>query len=103
MYAKSGVAKQLLSMKRRTEIQLREGVLEESISTNRSQNIEALLGYSRGDIAEKACEQCLALIKPFSCCVIVKGFFQNACSSCHYNSLGKGCSFRVGDGMYRIS
>ena len=45
-------------MKRQREIQLREGGSEESISTNRSQNIEALLGYSRGEVAEKACEQC---------------------------------------------
>ena len=73
-YARSGVCKQLLAMKRQREIQLREGVSEESISTNRSQNIEALLGYSRGEVAEKACEQCLALSKPFSCCVVVKGY-----------------------------
>ena len=74
-------------MARLREVQLREGVLEEVITTNRPQNIEALLGYSRGDIAEESCEQCLASLKPFAYCV-VGGLFQGSCSSCHYNSTG---------------
>ena len=71
---------------------MREGVCEDMISTNRVQNIEALLGYSRGEIAEESCEQCAALLKPFAYCVIVG---QCACSGCHYNSTG---SFRATNG-----
>ena len=75
-------------MPRLREIRLREGVLEERISTSRPQNIEALLGYSRGEVAHQACDQCAASLKPFAHCVIVNGFFQNSCSGCHYNSTG---------------
>lgn len=93
--ARSGACRHLLSMPHLREVQLREGVLEEMITTNRPQNIEAILGYSRGNIAEEGCEQCIASLKPFAHCVVVSGLFQGSCSSCHYNSTGKGCSFRT--------
>ena len=73
------------------------------ISTNRAQNIEALLGYTRGEIVKEACEQCAASLKPFAHCVIVNGFFQKSCSGCHYNSSGKGCSFRTGSIKYKLN
>ena len=83
-------------MPRLREIRLREGVLEDGISTSRPQNNEALLGYSREEVASahQACKQCAASLKLFAHYVIVNGFFQNSCSRYHYNSISKRCSFR---------
>ena len=70
-YAGTGVCKKLLEMPRIREVVLRPGMSESGISTARSQNIEAVLGYTRGKVHIHQCQECKTQSKPFALCVVV--------------------------------
>jgi hypothetical protein len=82
-YGRSSACKKLLAMPRIREVQLKEQWEEEDISLNRTQNIEAILGYSRGVVLDglNKCEECQGKGKPFAECVVVHEFFSSSC--CH--------------------
>ena len=92
-YARSAACKKLLEMPRLRQVTLRSGLQESTISTGRSQNMEAILGYTRGNILPQPCKECKT--KPFASCVVVENMFHGSCMGCHYNSLGVKCSLRV--------
>ena len=92
-YARSAACKKLLEMPRLRQVTLRSGIQESTISTGRSQNMEAILGYTRGNILSQPCKECKT--KPFTSCVVVENMFHGSCMGCHYNSLGVKYSLRV--------
>ena len=92
-YACSAACKKLLEMPRLRQVTLKSGLQESTISTGRSQNMEAILGYTRGNILPQPCKECKT--KPFASCVVVENMFHGSCMGCHYNSLGVKCSLRV--------
>ena len=100
--ARSNACKKLMETERLQEVAVRLDLTEKSLGTGRVQNIEAMLGYSRGKIVEEPCEECALGKRPFAKCVIVEGFFQGSCVGCHYNSMGKNCSFRPTTSKYLI-
>lgn len=60
-------------------------------------NLEASLGYTRGDEAVQVCENCSKIGKrlgPFPRCVVVTKMFKGACCNCHYSAKAMNCSFR---------
>ena len=101
--AKSTPCKHPLALLYLREILLREGVLKVMISTNRAQNIEALLEYTIGEIVKEACKQCAASLKPFVNYIIIYGFFQKSYSGYHYNYSKKGYSFGTSSIKYNLN
>lgn len=61
-----------------------------------SQNCEAALAYSRGQVRNGAlaCLDCKRGRGPFAQCVILKGYLKGSCSNCHYSAEGARCSLR---------
>ena len=100
--ARSNACKKLVELEKLQEIAVRLDLTEKSLSTGRVQNIEAMLGYSRGRIMEEPCDECALGKRPFVRCVVVDGLFQGSCVWCHYNSMGKDCSFRPITSKYLI-
>ena len=81
--ARSNACKMLMEMERLQEVAVRLDLTEKSLGTGRVQNIEAMLGCSRGKIGEEPCEPCALSKRPYTKCVIMKGFFQGSCVGCH--------------------
>ncbi|KAH0613058.1 uncharacterized protein H6S33_009438 [Morchella sextelata] len=67
---------------------------DRGLNMARPVNVEAILGYSRGELAEAVCDCCTDSKGPFIECVTVQGMFAGSCTNCHYNSQGKYCNFR---------
>ncbi|KAG9241380.1 hypothetical protein BJ878DRAFT_393841, partial [Calycina marina] len=62
---------------------------------NGTTNLEAALGYQRGEpvCADNACCRCQESRGPFKECVVVEGMLKGSCVNCHYNAGGSRCSF----------
>jgi len=82
----------LVKMDRVREVLLRDRKI---INWGRATNLEAVLGQTRGEDQEEACKKCKERDGPFTSCVVISGEFSGSCASCHYNSMGASCSFRV--------
>ena len=76
-------------------VELREGKTAKDLTWSRIANHEEILGYTRGIVEKKECKQCEQGGGPFAECVTVPGEYTKCCTSCHYNSNGKHCSFRA--------
>jgi len=67
------------------------------INLFQSQNCEAALAYSRGQVIDgvQACRDCKRGRGPFAKCVILKGYLKGSCSNCHYSATGARCNLRT--------
>lgn len=89
----TATAKKLVNMEGVRPVILRD---DRRLNTVRPVNVEAILGYSRGESEYNECANCAEGKGPFEECVTVSGMFGGSCTNCHYNSKGKQCSFRPG-------
>jgi hypothetical protein len=87
----SALAKALVEEPRLREPTLRQGA---AIKWHRMVNREAVLGQSRGLVAEAPCQHCVGGHGPFTECVVLPGRMGGSCCNCHYNSSGVRCSLR---------
>lgn len=87
----TGNCKKLLAKPGVREVFLRE---EKELNLQRSANVEAILGQSRGEIEEEECNGCAESGGSFTDCVTVEGILQGICTNCHFGSRGVKCSFR---------
>lgn len=63
---------------------------------SRSTNKDAILAFTRGEVAESPCTSCDGGAGPFTLCVTVTDMLKGSCSNCYYGSEGARCSFRPG-------
>jgi len=78
-------------------IQLRPGRELKGLEKERI-NLEAALGYKRGDVADMPCPSCSDEKRPkgpFLYCVILNGYREGACANCWYNGDGSCCNFHA--------
>ncbi|KAH0608365.1 uncharacterized protein H6S33_001499 [Morchella sextelata] len=87
----TATAKKLASMDWIRPVMVKE---DRGLNMARPVNVEAILGYSRGELSESVCDCCTDGKGPFIECVTVQGMFAGSCTNCHYNSQGKYCNFR---------
>ena len=73
-----------------------------TLQFNRTTNRDAILAFTRGEVAEPACTTCEAGAGPFTQCVIISEMFKGSCTNCHYGSEGARCSFRPGKYLFFI-
>ena len=71
----------LRDLRERRSVSFRKG---KEIRVSRSENIEAILGFTVGQKPEKPCKGCSAGCGIFDRCVVVPGFSKGSCASCHY-------------------
>ena len=84
---------ELIQKPRIRGVLLRHG---KTLQFNRTTNKDAILAFTRGEVAVPACTSCEAGAGPFTECIIVQDMFKGSCSNCHYGSEGARCSFRPG-------
>jgi len=88
------VARRIYSRKEVRELELRDGKTLRNLKRLKF-NLEAALGYTRGEEPEEPCATCSTTIKhrgPFKRCIVVAGEFDRACCNCRYNSEGSACT-----------
>ncbi|MBE3041092.1 DUF3716 domain-containing protein [Candidatus Bathyarchaeota archaeon] len=72
------------------DIETREG---RQLQWDRPLNVEAILLTATGTQAAAPCGSCVAGYGPFTACVVVDGEVGGCCGNCHYNCMGRRCSF----------
>jgi Protein of unknown function (DUF3716) len=96
----SGNAKSLAGEDRVRIPELREGRSTQTMNITRTQNQDAILGQSRGEVVEQACDECVGGFGLFTECVTAtakgKAVGKGACMNCLYGSEAKRCNFHVG-------
>ena len=80
--------------------ELREGRSAQTMNITRTQNQDAILGQSRGEVQAQACDECVNGFGLFTECVTAtakgKAVGKGACMNCLYGSEAKRCNFHVG-------
>ena len=76
---------ELIQKQRVRGVLLRHG---KTLQFNRTTNRDAILAFTREEIAEQACTSCKAGAGPFMECITVQDMFKGSCSNCHYGSEG---------------
>jgi len=96
LQANTAKTKAMAKMKLLRGVALRPG--RDSINLFAAPNCEAALAFSRGQVMEgvAACKSCKRESSPFTECIVLDGYLNGSCSTCHYNSEGTRCSFRSG-------
>ena len=84
---------ELIQKPRKRRVLLRH---DKTLQFNRTTNKDAILAFTRGEVAVPSYTSCEAGAGPFTECINVKDMFKRSCSNCHYGSEGARCSFRPG-------
>lgn len=97
-YVTTANCKKLLSQEGVRDVFLR---WERDMNMQRSVNVEAILGQSRGEMEGEECVGCAGGLGLFTSCITVEGMFSGSCTNCHFGSKGAKCSFRQKTGVKR--
>lgn len=73
------------------------------VNLDRMPNLESALAQIVGRVNRTPCDSCSRGSGPFGLCVSVDGMLRGSCANCHYNSLGRRCSFRRGELLFVCS